>query len=111
MVPVVLSNMVLLYEYVCIHFINKCTYKCTIIGTNGFEPTKYPTNAPTNAPTCQSIDYGWRCFLGDGSVFYDCTNYNANGEFNTNDGLWDFPYAVNFDDNNIISGIGADTIC
>ncbi len=77
-----------------------------------FAPSMAPTNTPTYQPTCKTIEYGWECFLGDisGVPAGRCDHFNANGEFNMSDGTWDFPYAINFDDNNIvISGEGHNT--
>eukprot|EP01083_Nonionella_stella_P284374 968064_1 len=67
-------------------------------------PTSAPTNTPTYQPTCETIDYGWNCFLGqiDGTPAGRCDQYNANGEFNMGAGVWEFRYNPNFDDNNII---------
>eukprot|EP01083_Nonionella_stella_P284375 968067_1 len=46
-------------------------------------PTSAPTNTPTYQPTCETIEYGWNCFLGqiDGNPWGQCHVYNANGEF------------------------------
>eukprot|EP01084_Bolivina_argentea_P051475 94703_1 len=57
--------------------------------------------------TCNSIEYSWSCFLGIGGIpnaigCKDIANFNANGEYNIGNGIWDFKYQVNFDDNNVI---------
>eukprot|EP01083_Nonionella_stella_P144147 449499_1 len=67
-------------------------------------PTSAPTNTPTYQPTCETIDYGWNCFLGqiDGTPAGRCDQYNANGEFNMGAGVWEFRFNLNFDDNNVI---------
>eukprot|EP01083_Nonionella_stella_P239592 838416_1 len=78
-----------------------------------FAPTQAPTATPTYQPTCETIEYGWPCFLGqiDGYPWGLCHQYNANGEFAMGVGVWDFPYHLNFDDNNIIlRGEGSETV-
>eukprot|EP01083_Nonionella_stella_P239590 838414_1 len=78
-----------------------------------WSPTLAPTATPTYQPTCETIEYGWNCFLGqiDGNPWGQCHQYNANGEFAMGVGVWDFPYHLNFDDNNIIlKGEGPETV-
>eukprot|EP01083_Nonionella_stella_P318727 1166475_1 len=70
-------------------------------------PSASPSALPVTAqPTCNTIEYGWKCFLGIGG--YPDTNhcqehgYDANGVFNIGAGTWNFEYQINFDDNNVI---------
>ena len=62
--------------------------------------------------TCESIEYGWNCFLGIGGIpdINGCnqTGFDGNGVFDIGEGIWNFPYHLNFSDNNIIiNGQGA----
>ena len=52
----------------------------------------------TPSPTCESIDYGWSCFLG---IEDDCSDYDGNGEFNLGAGTWDFPYSLDVEDGDV----------
>eukprot|EP01084_Bolivina_argentea_P176365 305223_1 len=67
--------------------------------------TAQPTNTPVFEPTCESITYGWNCFFGIGG--FPNTNgcakvgYNGNGVVDLGIGDWNFPYCLNFSDNNI----------
>eukprot|EP01084_Bolivina_argentea_P153556 267750_1 len=59
----------------------------------------------TYQPTCKSIEYSWNCYLGIGGYGNNtiCEQYyDANGVFDIGEGVWDFPYNLNYDDNNII---------
>eukprot|EP01084_Bolivina_argentea_P245063 410400_1 len=94
-----------------------CPNQQLLLHTNTTNPTSYPSQTPTNTqtyhPTCKTIDYAWRCFLGEISGFPSetCSEYDGNGEFNMGSGLWDFSYQLHFDIHNVtISGQGANTI-
>eukprot|EP01083_Nonionella_stella_P291619 992170_1 len=71
----------------------------------------YDYGACNSSASCQSIQYGWQCFLGVGG---DPDNVcqergcDANGVFNLGSGDWQFPHQINFAHNNvIIRGEGA----
>eukprot|EP01083_Nonionella_stella_P251280 867136_1 len=92
-------------------YTNLCVNNVPTLGESAsyccHDPSASPSVSPVTAqPTCSSIEYGWNCFLGIGgypenSVCQD-QGYDANGVFNLGAGTWDFPYQIDFDDNNVI---------
>eukprot|EP01083_Nonionella_stella_P308086 1085560_1 len=92
-------------------YTNLCVNNVPTLGKSAsyccHDPSASPSVSPVTAqPTCSSIEYGWNCFLGIGgypenSVCQD-QGYDANGVFNLGAGTWDFPYQIDFDDNNVI---------
>ena len=64
-------------------------------------------NACSNVTTsCQSVEYGWDCFhgIGGSSNMDECkqAGLHGNGVFDLGDGIWDIPYNLNYDNNDII---------
>ncbi len=73
---------------------NNLTYLCTNSSNNIY------------SSTCKTIEYSWNCYLGIEGYpdINGCKQkgYDGNGVFDIGDGIWNFPYQINFGDNNVI---------
>ena len=68
---------------------------------SGYCSSQSIVNPCSNTTTaCRSIEYSWDCFHG--SAVCEQVGLNGNGVLDLGNGVWDFPYNLNYDNDNII---------